>query len=163
MMTNTNNMRTRQSCTCQNCVNDCKYRPGWFLPGEAEKVAEFLGMNLQELFNTKLGVDYWVGTPRGPILSNILLLAPATATMTPGTMYGFSPIGQCVFLKKDRCLIHPVKPYECKMAFHEHVEGEPNRHLEVAHAWDKPEHQSAIERLFNGRPNNINVFAFENL
>lgn len=38
------------SCQCVRCVNACRYRPGWFLPGEAEKAAELKGVPLADFF-----------------------------------------------------------------------------------------------------------------
>jgi hypothetical protein len=49
------------SCTCPTCKNACKERVGFFLPGEAEKVAEFKGLELQQLFDDFLTVDHHNG------------------------------------------------------------------------------------------------------
>ena len=102
------------SCTCNDCVNACKQRPGWFMPGEAERAAELLGMDLRELFRTRLAVDWYEGTP------DIFLLAPALVGEQTGTEYPYDPIGRCVFLTADdRCGIHAAKPFECAALGHE--------------------------------------------
>lgn len=138
-------------CTCQVCVDECKRRPGWFLPGEAEVAAAFLGLPLQEFFSTFLGVDWWVSK------HDTFVLAPAVVDMEPGTMYPWWPVGQCVFLENDRCRIHQVKPYECRMAYHEtlRVNGElttcgGTRHESVANAWKLDVHQRQIKQLLEG-------------
>ena len=30
------------NCECETCRNACSFKPGWFKPGQAEKVAEHL-------------------------------------------------------------------------------------------------------------------------
>lgn len=69
---------TRESGTCERCRRSCGHKPGWFLPGEAEKAAEFTGMTLPEFFRAYLAVDWWEGEP------DIFLLSPAIAGAEPG-------------------------------------------------------------------------------
>ena len=84
------------------------------MPGEAERAAELLGMDLRELFRTHLAVDWYEGPP------DIFLLAPALLGEQTGTEYPYDPIGRCVFLTADdRCGIHAAKPFECAALGHE--------------------------------------------
>lgn len=137
---------TPESGTCQTCVGACYRKPGWFLPGEAEKVADYLGITLQELFRTKLGVDWWEDHPATD--SDVFLLAPATTDMNPGEEYPGTPGGRCVFLTADaRCSIHGVKPHECRV----HWCGQSDRdatalHRSTADAW-VGEHQRLVDLL----------------
>jgi len=103
-------------CHCDYCKNSCgpMGHPGRFLPGEAEKVAAFKGLTLQELFTKYLGVEY----DRDSSADDLFLLAPATVDMKPGHEYPGYPRGQCVFFKDGGCEIHAVKPYECREASH---------------------------------------------
>ena len=34
-------MNEKVECTCDICKQACKHKPGWFLPKEAEKAAEY--------------------------------------------------------------------------------------------------------------------------
>ena len=133
----------KKSCTCKHCIECCYYKPGWFLPGEAEKVAAYLGLSVQETFDKYLAVDYWerYEDDRG----NILVLSPATTIMEPGTMYPSAPCGQCIFLRDNRCSIHEVKPYECRQTTH--LKDQISYHEKVAFSWDKEEYQEQCHNL----------------
>ena len=63
---------TKESCTCSSCQRACTFKPGWFLPGEAEQTATYLGIPSQQLFAEKLAVDWWEGDA-GPVF----VLSPA--------------------------------------------------------------------------------------
>lgn len=131
------NKSEHASCTCAICQAQCKRKPGWFKPGEAEKVAEFLGMSLEDLFSQYLMPDSWE-------LENasILTLSPAIKGMEPGVHLSWAG-GECVFFKEGRCSIHSVKPYECRTA--SHLEGECSTHFEVALSWVA--HQGQVLKL----------------
>lgn len=133
-------------CSCSNCQNACKRKPGWFKPGEVEKVATFLGISLQELFSDYLAIDYWAG-------ESIFILAPATKTLTgglPGQMYTYFGKGECVFFKDGKCSIHEVKPFECKELLHDSMEISQQRHEDVAMFWKSD--QSQIKELYGKNP-----------
>lgn len=126
---------TPQSGTCTKCQGACQQKPGWFRPGEAEKVAEYLGLTLQECFDQYLSVDYWV------MLSDddIYVLSPAIVTddgTTAGLKFPSWPQGTCVFFKDGRCGIHEVKPYECRTWWcGEPIDADPDRHLNLSQEW----------------------------
>lgn len=101
---------TAESGTCPDCIAACRRKPGWFRPGEAERAAELLGVSLEELFATKLGIDWWEADGTFPMT---YVLAPAVTTMEPGGEYPSNPKGTCVFLEHGRCAIHAAKPHEC--------------------------------------------------
>jgi Fe-S-cluster containining protein len=146
-------MGTPESCTCAECKRACERKPGWFLPGEVEAVAEHLGITLAELFTSKLAVDWWEDTGDDErITHDIFVLAPAITTSPPGTEYPGNPEGRCVFYVEGRCTIHPVKPFECRAAFHtDNDHGVIQRqHADVAVAWD--EHQGQITDLLGREP-----------
>lgn len=139
---------TRESCACAHCQSSCLHKPGWFLPGEAERVAAFLGLSLPELFASKLGVDWH--EEEGDI-PETFVLAPATTDMEAGTEYPGDPRGACVFYEGGRCTIHPVKPFECREALHGDADDViVARHPVVAQAWAKQ--QGQIEMLLGREP-----------
>ena len=136
---------TKDSCECSDCRSACSHKPGWFKPGEAERVAQYLGVLLEDLFRDKLAVDWWVGSP------SIFLLSPALIGEPSGTEFPGDPRGKCVFYQDGRCSIHAVKPFEC----HEVVacdDDQTNYHKVAAMAWDKPEHQAQIATLLGREP-----------
>lgn len=138
---------TPPECQCQRCQRGCTYKPGWFMPGEAEVVAAHLGMSLPELFQAKLGIDWWDRTQHEG--GNIDLLAPAVTNWEPGVRYSEDdPLGQCVFYENGRCSIHEVKPFECRHSHHS-MSLREHRHLHarVAEAWDTPESREQIAAL----------------
>ena len=143
-----------EDCTCDICKSACEHKPGWFMPGEVEKVAEYLDIPLQELFNTKLGVDWWVAD------EDIFVLAPATTNMDMGTEYPANPKGQCVFYENGLCSIHAVKPFECREFIHgDDKVGE--RHEAVANAWQ--DSQSQIVELLGREPESEEYSLFDSM
>jgi hypothetical protein len=137
---------SRISCDCSTCKGACQSKPGWFKPDEAEKVAEYLGITIRELFNDYLAVDWFQG--KG---DEIFVLSPATNNCETGSMFSFNPKGRCIFFENDKCKIHPVAPFECKEYFHEQSYKEcVDRHKEVANSWiDK---ESYLENLLGYEP-----------
>lgn len=137
---------TKESCECATCVSACQHRPGWFLPGEAEKVAEHLEIPLQELFDKKLGVDWWQDEP------DIFVLTPAIEGYE-GDMYPGNPDGCCVFFVDDKCAIHPVKPHECRTYVHTDLRmDQAVRHMKVADAWREEKQQELVKTLLGREP-----------
>lgn len=133
---------TKKSCMCKECLAACLHKPGWFLPGEAERVASYFKILLEELFETKLAVDWWSGNP------DIFLLSPAIIGNEAGTEFPGNPRGSCVFFKENLCEIHSVKPFECRELFHDGNNNE--RHRKVANAWKQ--HQNQITKLLGRKP-----------
>jgi Fe-S-cluster containining protein len=135
---------TRESCTCDSCQRACQVKPGWFLPGEAEKAAGLAGMGLREFFAAHLAVDWWeAGGGR-----DIFVLSPAVAEAEPGTEFPANPRGTCVFFKGGRCGIHAAKPAECRALWHD---GPPDgMHEDVAMAWR--DHQGQVAELLGREP-----------
>ena len=133
----------KSSCECESCKNACKFNPGWFLPGEAERASKFLEMKLNEFFKKYLGVNWWVADPP------IFVLAPAIISMDAGSEYPGDPRGTCVFFENERCKIHPVKPFECREYIHtqKYIN---KRHKKVANIWK--EHQKQIISLLGREP-----------
>ena len=142
---------TKESCTCRECRTACKYKPGWFIPGEAEKVAPYLNIELKELFDTKLMIDWWCDYPK-----DIFLLSPAIINEDAGQEFTADPKGQWVFYKKGLCEIHPVKPFECKESLH-NIESF-DTHKNVANKWKN--NQQQIKNLLDREPVSKSYYGF---
>jgi len=132
-------------CSCQSCQSACTQKPGWFLPGEIEKVSEHLKIPVQELFDNHLGVDWWESENQE---KSIFVLSPAIRNMTPGEEFPGNPIGECVFFENGKCNIHPVKPFECREFIHTDKGNEifRNRKTIIKNAWE-PLQQEITELL----------------
>lgn len=151
---------TAQSGTCPTCVSACTRRPGWFLPGEAERAADLLGMSLAELFRQRLTADFWYEDAQ--IATTTFVLSPLVGGQKPGTettLNGFR--GRCTFLTDDnRCEIHAAKPFECAQWYCGMTKEElPVQHVDVARAWT--DHQSQIAELLGHDPEPPPVTLFD--
>jgi hypothetical protein len=134
---------TKNSGTCATCQGYCEHKPGWFLPGEAERAAELLGMSLPDFSGQYLTADRWH--------AGILVLSPAIAGQESGTESPGSPRGTCIFYREGRCSIHTAKPFEC----HEVVctsPGDRSAHEAAGQAWNTPGNQAQIARLLGCDP-----------
>jgi Fe-S-cluster containining protein len=143
---------TPESGTCRTCIALCEHKPGWFLPGEAEKAAELMGLPITEFFGRWLSVDWWEGHPDTG--RDVFVLSPAVVDGRAGEEFARDPSGRCVFLTPDkRCRIHAAKPHECRQAWcgQDDRSGEArHRHQEVATAWIG--HQDQIAELLGDEP-----------
>ena len=138
---------TKESGTCDYCRHGCTNKPGWFMPGEAERAAGFLGLPLEDFFRQYLAVDWWEADHR--IDDTTFVLSPAIKGEDAGTEFPGEPRGTCVFYKDERCQIHPVKPAECGALWC----GDRSRstvHLDTALAWVA--HQDQITALLGREP-----------
>lgn len=138
--------KPKQSCACDACKRACEYKPGWFIPSEAEGAAVSVGMEFDRFFKTYLGIDYWEAHGR-----TVYLLAPATAEGEPGAIYPDNPRGRCRLLDEDgHCMIYAARPFECREYHHDDLhETVIRRHRGVMEAWE--DHQDWILDLLIGR------------
>ncbi len=99
-----------RKCRCAKCISLCLYRPGWFLPNQIELVAEYMQLNIKELFNNYLVADHFSYSPY-----NIFVLAPSSKGYTSGCERSPDTTGECIFFNSQdkSCKIDNVKPYEC--------------------------------------------------
>ena len=139
----------RSECRCYRCVSACYRFPGWFEPGQAERVAEHLGTTVEDLFRSRLIVDYWCDGCR----DDIYVLAPSNQRNEPGEVVPFlKPDGRCTFLTDDnRCEIHEVKPTECAIDHHE-MSDEDYYRWRAANAESWRAHRESIIQLLGKHP-----------
>lgn len=147
---------TKESCICDKCRSACQNKPGWFMPGEVEHVASHLEISLEDLFKSKLIVDWWEDSP------DIFLLSPGVINGRSGVEAQGISRGTCVFFKNERCEIHSVKPFECKEGIHDRVRRISRIiHKQVADAW-RP-HQDQIITLLHRNPQSQSYSILDNL
>lgn len=137
-----------ESCSCSTCQRACLHKPGWFAPGEAELAADYLGLTLQEFFDTYLAADYWPELDGEP---QVYVLSPTVTYIPAGTRFAYWQSGQCVFFRNGRCRIHSVKPLECREQHHERTPDERHAaHRHLKELWEPGEHQRQIADLCGG-------------
>ena len=145
-----NGKGTKESCMCEVCRGGCYRVPGRFLPGEAEKVTEYLGISLGKLFQKYLRVGYTNFFPSlDDFDDNVFLLSPAVVEDPPGQEHPLVPFGTCVFFENGLCKIHPVKPFQCREAFHDDTGGKDTWKI-LREAWK--DNQKQIEELLGREP-----------
>ena len=135
-------------CACAKCQDACIGRPGRFLPGEAEKAADLLGLTLEEFFAKHLAVEWWDADEVSDD-TFVRLLAPAITVKPTGTLAPEDPIGRCSLLSADkRCTIHAAKPHECRAYIHTDTYkiSEARLHM-IVRAWMP--HQEQVSDLLN--------------
>ena len=119
----------RKTCSCDKCRSACEKKPGCFLPGEVEKVADYLKRpyyNLPLMYQDRIAFDG----------SDTTVVSPQVVDESGDPLPDHIQSGRCAFLKDGACSIHSVKPFECREYWH----GETNddideRHLKVIDAW----------------------------
>lgn len=134
----------RVQCNCAKCAACCKGNPGWFLPGEAEKAAEELGMTFRYFFKRYLIVEYWIGDN-----GDILVLAPRRVNqdnLRAGWNDNFMR-GDCRFLSSTGCTLSTgVRPIECAAVRMCGKTGNEFRY-DIMLAWNTPELQTWLKGL----------------
>ncbi len=85
-------------CQCPECQSLCRNEPGWFLPEEVARAADFLGLDPAS-FHRQYLAEHPVGEK--------VILAPRFDARER----------RCVFFREGLCAIHEVKPYECSKVY----------------------------------------------
>jgi hypothetical protein len=80
---------------------------------------------------------------------NIFLIAPAIKGYE-GREYPANPMGVCAFFdeKNKKCMIHPVKPFECKKMMHDHDRiVSVGIHRQAALTWTGPNEEKTLIQI----------------
>lgn len=141
--------RSADSCTCHECQAACQRKPGWFLPGEAERAAQLMDMTMEDFFSRYLAVDWLEDYP-----DDIFVLSPVVVGEDPGEEFPGDPRGTCVFYVEGRCQIHEAKPYECRAYWCGMKRGDALSHEEVGRRW-AGEPQEQIRTLLGREPYSV--------
>src|SRR5262245_10787832 len=119
------------SCMCPTCQSYCMAKPGFMMPGEADKIAEYLGLSTRELFQRYLVAEHSLD-------GSMMVLLPAGASQRPGTAVpAVDGPGRCVFLTEaGLCAIHRVKPRGCALVDHSQPPEEKHAiHEHIGNSW----------------------------
>ncbi len=145
-----------ESCTCEYCVKCCERVPGGFSPNTLRRFAVAMEVtDVRRLFDGLLAwkVFYLSGTEEGEWEDGHDVLVPIPRAMNQcggerdlsrGHAVVWGGTGwPCSQLQDGRCLIHTVKPWECRQTVCRTMEdagipqtGDLLRRL--ARAWDRP-------------------------
>jgi len=91
----------RTTCACEGCRKCCKVQPGPLIPGDLQRIAEFLKLSVEE------ARKFFVASPGALVKQHGEVRR--IGTITPKMRHS-----RCVFLdKNERCKIHPVAPAGC--------------------------------------------------
>ena len=126
------------SCWCAECVACCQRLPGWLTPRDVLRLARYLGVTPQSLFETHLAWDYWC---EDGDLPRTWVPVPANAECAPGNEMPWSMgrRARCDQLTtKGLCSIHEAKPRECAEALPCQERGRGIRRRRIARAWNRP-------------------------
>lgn len=97
----------RTSCACPDCAAGCKSMPGCLIPGDLEKIQEFVGDHSGEFI-----LNNFLASP-GPTalrIDNGVVTKLSCPTIVPAQRED----GSCVFLDENSlCRIHEVSPFGC--------------------------------------------------
>jgi len=107
-------MFSRTVCDCDQCKSCCKRQPGHILPGQMEKIADYLKQSLDEVKK-----KFWA-SPGARVQDSKTGLQYQIGTITPRFDRRKKA---CVFLTDDgQCSIHVVAPFGCSH-FDTHMTG----------------------------------------
>lgn len=132
------------NCVCQKCIACCKRRPGWFIPKQVPRLLKYFKVKtIKALLKKGIAIDWWEGDNFDE--KDTLILAP-NIVGNSSDRYPFWPIGTCVFLKKDRCSIYSIRPFECRMTNHQ-VSKAKSLHETAANKW---KNETMLDELYEG-------------
>jgi len=101
----------------------CRNSPGWLGPGEAEELAEHLGIGMEELVTGYLVLDsVRLGDLRVEVFAPVKVDREGTPLEGPNVrvsrVYHMME-GACIFYDAEgrACGVHPVRPVECRHYF----------------------------------------------
>ena len=121
---------TRTECACKECVRNCYFIPGYLVPSDIQRIAD----HMNETDIVRFALDNLLASPGATIIANGELFQ--IPTLVPARRQDSA----CRFLKDDRCTIHSVSPYACRLFDHcqtkEQADAISMRGLmEIARAW----------------------------
>lgn len=125
------------SCDCADCRAACTNSPGWFTPDEIPRLAEHLGLSVEETFRRKLAVGV-THMPDGSLRHGVMP-HKLRDSKKPGAVWTLPELaqpGRCVFFDQGLCSIHPVRPNECARMIHGSGHDAVKLRHSVVEKWD---------------------------
>jgi len=120
----------RTECACGECVRNCHFIPGYLVPTDLQRIADYLGE-----------------ADLAPFALNHLLASPGATVVVAGELFQIptltparKPDGACHFLLDERCAIHTVSPFACRYFDHSQTRQQADAIsmrglIEIARAW----------------------------
>lgn len=131
----------RTSCACSDCADCCKQQPGFLIPADVARIAEYMKLPV-----ATFALRYLRRSPGAVVGDSQTGAVYRIGTIVPAP----DRTGRCVFLDpNDRCLIHPVAPFGCAM-FDTHMnEREATRRVTWAlrEIWSSDDYQTVRAEL----------------
>jgi Fe-S-cluster containining protein len=93
----------RIECACSECLRNCYALPGYLIPADLRRIADYLG----EEDIVRFALENLLASPGALVVANGEIFA--IPTIVPARR----PDGACRFLKNDLCSIHAVNPFGC--------------------------------------------------
>ena len=107
---------------CERKGDCCRSFPGWFGPGEVEKAAGHLTMNVDAFVRKYIIIDGVLVKGHGwvNVFAPIRLNKHGEPALPPLSRVDFFYRyfkGPCIFYKDNGCMIYPSRPIECRYYF----------------------------------------------
>ena len=142
----------------------CSRSPGWFAPGEVERAAAHLGLDMGDFVNRFLVLDHLDTTiGRVEAFAPLKVGRDGEPVEPPGQKTSdYYPNWErpCVFFEHGACRIYPVRPLECRLYVCTNLPEDNPAKLDLALLWlgawrsqqddslpSPPEHIEDIEEL----------------
>lgn len=139
-------MKKHKDCSCTACIAACKSHPGSIMPGNLKRLASFLGISEQELFDKHIAV-LDLGWVRVPFPAGTHF-PPGRVTINTEKQYHLRV--RCHWLDNDGlCMVHEAKPTECAetMPCKKSYYGVSQRRKTTCHTWARAENKLRLARL----------------
>ncbi len=104
----------RIECACSACLCNCYGLPGYLIPDDLRRIADYLG----EDDVVRFALDNLLASP------GALVVAHGEIFAIPTIVPARRPDGACRFLKNDLCSIHAVNPFGCAYFSAEQTKGQ---------------------------------------
>lgn len=145
-------MKKHHTCSCRQCVAACQSHPGSLMPGDLRRLAKYLGMTEQELFNEHIAVlDLgWVRVP----FPAARYLPAGQVTTNDDDRWDLRCC--CYWLNEDNlCLVHNAKPTECAEAMlcKDSPYKRSPRRVKTCYAWSRQKNRERLARLLGEKKN----------
>jgi hypothetical protein len=100
--------REQISCSCKQCVDQCRYIPGYLIPSDLARLVPTIGNDVPDW---TWADAHLMASPGAVIMDRRTAATMRVRTIVPATAGHGSHA--CVFLKDDRCSIHDRSPFGC--------------------------------------------------